>query len=252
VTDQPITPRPAKRIIDDPDLADGNPIDTDLLRRAAQFMSTAREIQRRSGKTLKGRKRLTAETIDALERAACDSKLLAWLDHSPQAVSSETQRQAFETFEEVCRRRRFTIPKVMRGSVYRLLAIEIAVNAELFRASPEAMRQATVYNGSLDHLFEDFRELRDTPYIFREAAVNYPSDPEAFLVRVQENIARLSQDDRFAGFRDTPYIFRQAAVNYPSDPDTYLSDFLKKKNRPIELATSRVTPGLSTSNGFHR
>ena len=67
---------------------------------------------------------------------------------------------------------------------------------------------------------ERFTEFRDTPGVFRRAAVNY-SDPEGFLEGVREAVSRLEQDERFADLRGTPGVFRMAAVHY-SDPEGFL------------------------------
>ena len=55
-----------------------------------------------------------------------------------------------------------------------------------------------------------FADFRDTPGIFRDAAVHHTKDPEGFLIGVREAISRLEADDRFADFRDTPWIFRRS------------------------------------------
>ena len=69
---------------------------------------------------------------------------------------------------------------------------------------------------------EEFAAIRDTPSIFRYAAVRYSSDPRAFLRGVQKTLGELAADEEFAAFRDTPGIFRQAAVYYPDDPRAFL------------------------------
>jgi hypothetical protein len=99
VTGAPEDTPPLRKVIDDPLFDDGSPIDADALRRAAEFMSTARLIQRESGRSLSGRVRLTDETLDASSQARQGSTLLTNLSqgHDP-VVNVATQQKTIEEF----------------------------------------------------------------------------------------------------------------------------------------------------------
>jgi hypothetical protein len=137
-------------------------------------------------------------------------------------VPPTVQQQAFKAFEEMCRRRRVTLPPDLRLAGYCLLGIELAINSQVLEVAPAQVASATVYHNSLDRLPEAFPEFRDTPNVFRRAAAGYPSDPEGFRQGVQQAVSRLAQDERFAGLRDAPGVFRKAGVGYPSDPEGFL------------------------------
>lgn len=189
------------------------PIHADRLRRAADFLAEVRRVQRESGRKLTGRAHLSDETLGAFFDAWDDSRLLAELRSPPDVVvPHDVQGTLFERFEELCRRRRIAVPDDLRPAVYRLLALELAVNGQLLGDTSESLASATLYNGVLDALRDQFPEFADTPGLLREAAQGYPSDPATFLADTRDSIARLEADERFAQFRETPGVFRQAAV----------------------------------------
>jgi hypothetical protein len=57
--------------------------------------------------------------------------------------------------------------------------------------------------------------------VFRRAASECPAHPEKFLRTVKSSIARLEQDEEFAGWRDTPWVFMRTAIN-PAHPEEFL------------------------------
>lgn len=110
-------------------------LDPDLLRRAAEFMSEARQVQRESGRTLSGNSYLSEGTQVEANRTRAHSGLLAELARSPEvSVPRNVQQLTFERFEEMCRRRKFHIPQELRAIVYRLLALELVVNCSVLEA----------------------------------------------------------------------------------------------------------------------
>ncbi|MGL5098147.1 MAG: hypothetical protein ACRDD1_21380, partial [Planctomycetia bacterium] len=219
-----------------------------LLRRAADFMAEVRDTQRRSGRNLTGRTYLSEQTQTDSREARRQSALLAELARPPHAVvPPDLQQDAFERFEEMCRRRKIAFPADLRPPVYRLLAVEIAANSDLLETDPGRIAAATLYNGFLGGLNEQFPEFQDTPGIIRHAVGGYPSDPAGFLRRARETVARLESDERFADFRDTPGLFRQAAVNVPSDPEGYLDRVRAAEARLAadgRFAAFRETPSV--------
>jgi len=145
LTNAPEDSPPLRRIIFDPDLDGGTAFDGGAFRRAAQFMSTARQIQRKSGRSLSGRKRRSVEMSEASTGRSQDNSPLAPLGRRPEPdVPVETQRQVFEAFETMCRWRQVTLPPDLRPAVYRLLGIELAVNIHVFNARPEQVASTTV------------------------------------------------------------------------------------------------------------
>ena len=66
------------------------------------------------------------------------------------------------------------------------------------------------------------RRFRETPWIITTAAVNYPSDPRAFLRKVASAVDTLATEPEFERFRETPGVIARAAVSYPSDPRAFL------------------------------
>jgi hypothetical protein len=248
VTDAPEDNTPSRRVIDDPDLDNGLPLDANALRRATEFMSTTRETQRHCGRTLSGRTRLSDETLDVSAQARQSSSLLDQLARPPApVVPSAVQQKVFEAFEEMCRRRKVVLLSDLRPAVYRLLGIELAINSQILEDSPEHLAPATVYNGSMDQLQELYPEFRDAPYIFRLAAISYPSDPAGFLQDVREAIARLEQDERFTAFRKAPGIFREAAIKNLPDPESALLRLqatVSRLEQDERFAAFRDTPGV--------
>ncbi len=76
------------------------------------------------------------------------------------------------------------------------------------------------------------------------AALGYPTNPEAFLNGFIANVARLTEDPRFAGLN--PSVINSAALGYPKDPEAFLKGFianvarLAKDPRFAELAQSII------------
>jgi hypothetical protein len=211
-------------------------------------MSEVRQVQRESDRPLRGKTFLSDGIQSESKRTRDHSGLLAELARSSEGyVPPNVQQLAFERFEEMCRRRKLSIPKELRPPIYRLLALELVVNSSVLQAEPEQIASATLYNGSLDEMVSRFADFRDTPWIFRHVAVNNPSDPEGFLTGVLETITRLSADERFADFRDTPGIFQRAAVHNSSDPEGFLTGVLETITRlsaDERFADFRDTPGI--------
>ena len=201
---------------------DGNTvIAPDVLRAAEAFMAEVRRVQRESQRDLRGPARLADDVTRSLKSASAESTLIrAVSDGSPDAVMTK----ALEGFEEMCRRRGQDVPPRLRGAIYRLLASELEVNARMLQSSVADVARATIYNGELSSLTRDaeFASLHNTPAVFVRAAVNYPSDPKAFLRKVIATVSELERDPEFESFGDTPSVFVRAAVNYPSDPKAFL------------------------------
>lgn len=159
-------------------------------------------------------------------------------------MSADVQGVLFERFEEMCRRRDVSIPGELRPAVYRLLALEAAVNASVFEAEPRHVASATVLHGSLGYLAERFPEYAG---LLRKTLRHSPTDPEGVLTRTREIEARLAEDERFADFRDTPFVFRVVAIGNPTDPEDYLLRARAAVDRLAadeRFADFRDTPGL--------
>ena len=239
---------PAKNSRIDDNSVVSSDLKPDRLRQAAEFMSTVRQRQRESGKQLSGRKCLSSDTLGRLTETSHTSKMLDNLANTPTpALPASVQRHVFETFEEMCRRRLMRVPAELRPAIYRLLAIELVINSHILDESPNQIVSATVCNGSLHKLRDSYGAEFAAKSIFRAAATGYPSDPEKFLQKVRETLARLKQDERFTNLRDMPSVFVTAAVSHQLEPDTFLLGVQKTAARLTQdqrFAELRETPSL--------
>ena len=189
-------------------------------------MNEVRQAQRDGGRSLTGKTHLSESTQLASQAAQAASTLIAELQRNPDPiVSHEVLSTTFERFEEMCRRRKVRLPAELRPAIYRLLAVELVINSDILAIEPEKIASATLYNGTLDRIPQEFPEFSDFPGILRAAATGYPTDPAGFLEFAREAIARLSADEQFADFRDTPGMFRQAVRLNPKDPEGALIRF---------------------------
>ena len=197
------------------------------LQKAAAFMAEVRGAQLASGRSLSGPSRLTPDQQYAITEISKHSSLVGAVK---ETLRSDLPVNAmFERFEEMCRRREFPITPILRPGILKLLAAELWANTECLRARPKDLIAVTVYHGNIAALAgeEEFAALRDTPGIFKYAAVNNASNPRAFLRNVQKNIAALAGEEEFAALRDAPGIFKHAAVHNPSDPRAFLRNVQK-------------------------
>jgi hypothetical protein len=224
------------------------------LQKAASFMAEVRDAQFDSGRPLAGPARLTPDQRSAITSASADSNLVAAVKEALK-VDLPVNR-LFERFEEMCRRREIPIDHSQRPGILKLLAAELWTNAQQLQARPKDLIGVTVYHGNITPLAaeEEFVSLRDTPGIFKQAALNHPTDPRGFLRKVQKNIAVLAAEEEFAPLRDTPGIFTRAAAGNPSDPRGFLRQVQKDITALAteeEFAPLRDTPGIFTRAAIH-
>lgn len=207
------------------------------LQQAAAFLAELRHAQRLRGKRLAGQTR-TVRSIAAQSARVLRSGRL------PRAI-----RKTIERTEEMCRRCKMPLPDQLRPQVYALLGDELRSNAKLFKMRLEKVVSATVLNGDMTALIEskEFMALRDTPWIFREAALHYVMNPLEYLRGVIRNVEELQTDEEFASLRDTPWMFRQAAAKRPTDPKGFLRTAMlavRELELDEEFAPLRDTPGV--------
>ncbi|MCZ7632965.1 MAG: hypothetical protein M5U20_05730 [Phycisphaerales bacterium] len=207
------------------DALSSDPLTEEGLREAARFLAGLREAQRLSGRRLGGHRYLSDRTRLASAAAQEASRMVRAV---ASGADGEAVRQAVDALEEMCRRRGLQMPENLRHSIYQVLAGEILANAAMLRATPAEVASATAYNGALAELVDsdEFASLRDTPGVFKRAAVHNPSDPEGFLRKVQATVAALERDPEFEPLRDSPSVFMHAAASYPSDPQGFLRKVL--------------------------
>ena len=215
-----------------------------------ELMDEARRAQSESGVSMRGRPQLKDAQRFAIRATATSCAIVA----APLHAEPKTKIGLLERFEEMCRRRHIEVPADMRPAILEAMLTELSINRQALTGSESKLVPVTAYCGAIGpKLSTEFPEFRDTPGIFRRAAVHNPSDPRGFLRGMQQSIAALAADDKFAEFRDTPGIFRQAAMQNPSDP----RGFLRGMQQSIaalaaddEFAEFRDTPSIFRQVAF--
>jgi hypothetical protein len=121
-----------------------------LLRRAAIFMASVREAQRRDGRSVTGVRRSSKKAPKLIpdEIAKADlSRAKHYLKSAP--VDLHTLQTMFQSFEEMCRRRKKSLSAELRSAVCWLLESELAENCVRLRTTPNKTAATTVYHGIL-------------------------------------------------------------------------------------------------------
>ena len=225
---------------------------TDSLTAAAEFLSTVRGLAQGKRQSLSGRARLTPAQKDAIRQAAEGSGLA---NAMRKCLNIDVPVHALlERFEEMCRRQGAGVDADMRPYLVRLLSTELVANRQALGGNPEKLIPFTLGNGALGPALiadAEFESLRETPGIFRRAAIGYPGPGKAkeFLRRVLRAIPELAADAEFESLRDTPGVFRHAAADYTSPGKA--KEFLRGVLRAIpelaadaEFESLRDTPGV--------
>lgn len=225
---------------------------TDGLTAAAEFLSNVRGLAQGKRQSLSGRSRLTPDQKDAIRQAAEGSGLA---NAMRKCLNIDIPVHALlERFEEMCRRQGAAVDADMRPYLVRLLSTELVANQQALGGNPEKLIPFTLDNGALGPALiadAEFESLRETPGIFRRAAVGYagPGKAKEFLRRVLRAIPELMADAEFESLRETPGIFRYAAVSYPGPGRA--KEFLRGVVRIIpelaadaEFESLRETPGI--------
>lgn len=181
------------------------PLSVERLREAQAFMAQIRDIQRESGWTLRGRSFLDDDVAEASRNTRQQSSLVRLVKWATD--DQDVTDNLLEGFEEMCRRRKHPMPSRLRRDVYRLLALELHVNAAALGAPASDVARATIYNGDISGISHDpeFESLRETPGVFRRAAVDSPSDPKGLLRKVVATVADLERDAEFESLRESPW-----------------------------------------------
>jgi hypothetical protein len=213
--------------------------------RALVFAGQARDAQSISGKKLTGGNSLSPESLGAI-RKAISGRAIA--DVIGKAGTGDVACKLFERFEEMCRRRRFTVDAELRPALFEILAGELAANHAALGGSAARLVAVTVLQGAIGpELTADpeFARFRQSPGVFTQAAVNHPSDPGTFLRRLSATIDALAKDEELKRFRKTPFVFTKAAMHYPLGPGNFLrkaSAAMDKLAREPEFKRFRRTP----------
>lgn len=209
-------------------------------------MAEVRQRQKDVGTSgIQGRWGLSDEIVESSVDAQRRSRFVS----QETGLASYAVTRVIHGFEELCRRRSMPVPAELRDTIYKILTGELLANAKFFDLEPSRVVSATVYNGLLEDLVDsrEFESLRDTPGIFRTAAVTRPSDPAAFLRRVMGTVDSLERDPEFASLKDSPGIFRTAAVGHPSDPAGFLRGVMRSVEalqQDAEFACFRDVSGI--------
>jgi uncharacterized Zn finger protein len=223
----------------------------------AAFLAELRAAQAARGKPLKGPLSLLPEQF---QHAASASD--AALRLSPQfngASLTVPLRKLLERTLEMARRNQINVHPDKLEVIAQILLIELTANITAFGAErkPETIIPITLHQGSTCARMSqetEFKAFSDTPGIFKDAAVNYPSDPRQFLRGVMNTMAALASEKEFKAFADTPGIFKHAAVHYPSEPRQFLRGVM---NMIAALASEKEfkafadTPGIFKDAAVH-
>lgn len=205
----------------------------DRLERARAFLTAARSRQQACGNVVRGVSHRTGEVREQARQAQVTGEALGPLPPLyGERLPGRRRRALYDRFAELCRRHDLTIPRELAPWVYRLLAEELAENADRLRVRPATLVSATLHTGRLGPVIDAYPEYHDTPYVFRAAVRNQPVCPARFLDRVREALAAMTADPRAAAFRDNPRLLRRVAVFYPGDPLGALLDGRDPSLRP--------------------
>lgn len=191
------------------------------------FMREARAAQAKRGKSLKGLKYPSSATMKAIAKYSDNGPAL-----SPRfnyAGGADVLDTLLIRFGLLCERNGIAVREADWPEVARQLLEELAVNAAAFglQEKPERLIPLTAYCGDdFSKIAQDaeFSDIAHSPWIFKLAAKNHPSDPRGFLCNVQKVMREMAAEPEFAGFVKTPWIFKFAAAVYSSDPRGFLRD----------------------------
>ena len=167
---------------------------TDEIKR---FIADARAAQAERGKPLKGRKNLTDIQLASVAQAA---KNLSLSGKFNDVGGHDAAVKLLTGFEELCRRNKINYPEQYRQELSTQFVEELFVNVGVFVKKPteNAIQQfvaLTLYSGvsfSNVHTDAEFKSLSDAPYVFKHAAINYPSDPRKFLRKVMSGEVKIN------------------------------------------------------------
>jgi hypothetical protein len=210
------------------------------------FMDDVRHGRLESGISMKGGRGLKEPQRFAIRAAVASCAVST---HGMETIP-EIRTGLLERFEEMCRRQRIQIPAEMRPAILDTLLTELWVNQQALKMPADKLVPVTAYSGAIaPKLIHEFTPFRDTPSLFKHAAVSHSGDPREFLRRMQRDIAAMAGEEEFALFRDIPSVFKHAAVGYPSDPRGFLRGVQKDIAAMAgeeEFTTFRDTPSLFT------
>ena len=151
--------------------------------KALAFIEDVRGAQALRGVPLRGGNYITDEQIDTI---ASSVEALGLPDVFNTASGATVLKKLLERFEEMCRRNDMTVPPELREDISSIFLEDIIANVVAFNSEkkPSKLIPLTLYHGSTfaQALQEDeFAAFKDTPGIFKYAAVNYPRDPRGFF-----------------------------------------------------------------------
>jgi hypothetical protein len=233
--------------------------DQDLEAEARLFIEYARRAHRESNKRLGGPKRLT-EAQYRLINAAVDQ--LSMTGTFNDFSGHEAVRKLLVNFDVLCKRNGIELPETIRPHISRLLTNDLFTNARAFleKPTPKALEQyvsLTLYQGitcvGLSGEAE-FAAFADSPWIFKHATKNNPTDPRSFLRRILTDIGETQAEAEFAELKDSPNIFKYAAVHNPKDPRGFLCRILadiRETQTEAEFAELKDCPSIFKYAAVH-
>lgn len=199
--------------------------DAELEIRAKSLMVNVRKIQKESGIALKGRRnRLAKPHLDP--RNLSFLRDLQEVGRESYGIPWDDQVRAYEMFLLMCHRRDVTIQADLYETIFCCLLDELFANAVTYGVSPGKLISATVYQGAVKDLSEEFPEFIGHAHLYKRALTQSPCDSVKWLRETRTLLQKLRSQQRFVTLHDQPDYFIKAVVDYRTTPERYLESLL--------------------------
>ena len=215
--------------------------DDALQKRAKALMNKVRKIQKKSGMPLKGRRnRISKPHLDPMNESFLQR--LPENGHESYGIPWKDQAETYEMFLLMCYRRDVKIPDNLHQTIFCCLVDELFANSMVYSVIPSKLISATVYQGAVKDLSEEFPEFIGHTNLYKRALTQSPCDSTKWLRETRKMLDELQRQQRFQPLQDQPEYFIKAVVNHRTNPETYLLSILDKPKNE-----SGPTPSLLNS-----
>lgn len=201
--------------------------DDALQKRAKDLMAKVRKLQKKSGVPLKGRRnRISKPHLDPMNENFLQR--LPENGHESYGIPWKDQAELYEMFLLMCYRRDVIIPDDLYQTIFCCLVDELFANSMIYSVMPRKLISATVYQGTVKDLSEEFPEFISHPYLYKRALTQAPCDSVKWLRETRSMLQELQNQQRFEPLLDEPEYFIKAVVNHRTKPESYLQSLLDK------------------------
>lgn len=205
----------------------------EALKGAEVLIESLRDAQRLSGKSAQGCSHLSRERLELISEFVENDPILRAVGAGNADLRTAIER-LLERFEELCRRRDIAIQtETARKWAYRILAVELMVNAQVCEMEPGEVLSATLLNSKLvSDIFsqKEFPALDDAPSLIRDAIRHRPGRERAWLSDILVAEERLQHHPAFCTLSDSPWVFRVAASCH-KEPEVFLRNVVAARMR---------------------